>query len=227
MIDWAAAHFGTGLGAASALRSRVLEALGAEQEWLSWDEDEDTVSWITGPLATAFSVRPASSLAPGLGVLHISTQCAWVDDLLVAEEMVAGLNLNTTISRWVLRDQPHPSAWSEDDGVSDAVAARRQVLLPEPDPSSTPAVHLELSVVTGEGLPGLPLAAVVTAVREQIAKATAVATLEMRASPGRPLSSRWRVEVLEGATPGTTSSITTTTSSPPRRSRTRNRCFEH
>jgi len=45
MIDWAAAHFGTGLGAASTLRSRVLEALGAEQEWLSRDEDEgeDTV----------------------------------------------------------------------------------------------------------------------------------------------------------------------------------------
>jgi len=178
MIDWATAHFGTGLGAASALRAAVLEALGAEQEWLSWDEDEDTVSWITGPLATAFSVRPASSLTPGLGVLHVSTQCAWVEDLLVAEEMVAGLNRNTTVSRWVLRDQPQPAVWSEDDGVPDAVAARRQVLLPEPDPSSTPAVHLELSVVTGENVPGLPLAAVVTAVREQIAKATAVATHE-------------------------------------------------
>ncbi len=180
MIDWAAAHFGTGLGAASALRSRVLEALGAEQEWLSREEDEgeDTVSWITGPLATAFCVRPASSLTPGLGVLHISTRCAWVDDLLVAEEMVAALNRNTTVSRWVLRDQPQPPAWSGDDGVPDAVVGRRQVLLPEADPSSTPAVHLELCVVTGEGVASLPLAAVVTAVREQIAKATAVATYE-------------------------------------------------
>jgi len=188
MIDWAAAHFGTGLGEASALRSRVLEALGVEREWLSWDEEEgeDTVSWITGPLATAFSVRPASSLTPDLGVLHISTQCAWVDDLLVAEEIVAGLNLNTTVSRWVLRDQPQPSAWSEDDGVPDAVVARRQVLLPEADPSSTPAVHLELCVVTGEGVPDLPLTAVVTAVREQIAKATAVATLEVAGLPWSP-----------------------------------------
>jgi len=180
MIDWAAAHFGTGLGAASTLRSRVLEALGAEQEWLSRDEDEgeDTVSWITGPLATAFSVRPASSLTPGLGVLHISTRCAWVDHLLVAEEMVAGLNLNTTVSRWVLRDQPQPSAWTEDDGVPDAVTARRQVLLPEADLSSAPSVHVELSVVTGGGVLELPLAAVVAGVREQIAKATAVATYE-------------------------------------------------
>lgn len=72
MIDWAAAHFGTGLESAKDLRSALIESLGTEQEWLSWDEDTDTAAWITGPLATAFAVWPTSSLTPGLGVLHVS-----------------------------------------------------------------------------------------------------------------------------------------------------------
>jgi len=186
MIDWAAAHFGTGLDAASALRAVLLESLGAEQEWLSWDNDQDAVSWITGPLATAFSVRPASSLTPGLGVLHVSTRCAWVDDPVVAEEMVDGLNLNTTVNRWTIHDQPHPAQWEGPEGSSDAVDARRLALLPRPDEGSSAAVHLELSVVTGDGLLELPLAAVVAGVREQIAKATAVATLEETAAIWTP-----------------------------------------
>jgi len=183
MIDWAAAHFGTGLDAASSLRSALLGGLGAEQEWLSWDSEEDTVSWITGPLATAFSVRPASSLTPGLGVVHISTRCAWVDDIVIAEGMVASLNLTATVNRWTIHDQPLPSEWTELDEDSDeepdeVVLARRLALLPLPGESATPAVHNELSVITGDGAAELPLAAVIAGVREQIAKATAVATYE-------------------------------------------------
>ncbi len=96
--------FGSGRVAAAALRSRVLERLGAEPEWTHSSEDGTLMAWMSGPAATFFRVSDGAEGTPDLGVLRIVTPVATIEDLDAAREQCDRLNRATTTSRWTIDD---------------------------------------------------------------------------------------------------------------------------
>ena len=72
--------FGRGRIAASALRGRVLECLGAEPEWTGGDHECDLVCWTAGPATTFLYVEDGPGDTPDLGVLRVVTPVATVGD---------------------------------------------------------------------------------------------------------------------------------------------------
>jgi hypothetical protein len=84
----------------AALRSRVLERLGAEPEWTEGGPDASVVSWKSGLSSMFFCVYAAAPGTPDLGVPEILTPVAWVCDASAARQLCYDLN------PYVRRDQP-------------------------------------------------------------------------------------------------------------------------
>jgi hypothetical protein len=188
MTDWVTAHFGSGLTAARRMRQELLSRLDAEPEWTIGWENDMTVTWLSGPLASSFSVRPSGTLTPGLAVLSVRTRCAWVSDVALAECAVADLNIHTTVNRWMVVNAPGPDGWFDDTAagpqLSGMSARRSRHLLAPPDPDATPSVEVGFSVVVGDPETELPVAALVLAVGEQISQATSLITNDWAAAFG-------------------------------------------
>lgn len=166
--------FGRGLGRAIELRAALLEALGAELEWTFGAVDDETVVWLAGPLATRFVIEPVVDDLPGLGILQVFTVCASVGDVAAARAAVHDLNFHTSVNRWQILNDPGPEGWWNPSDVSKI--GRSSALTAPYDPEGEVSVALGASFVVGDSAHEVPFAAMVTIVREQIAKATAVAT---------------------------------------------------
>ena len=97
--------FGTGLSAAVALRARILERLGAEDEWVHSSEELSLVAWMSGPVATFFRVADGDDGTPDLGILRIVTPVATIRDPdEAAQRECDRLNRAATTSRWTIND---------------------------------------------------------------------------------------------------------------------------
>lgn len=92
--------FGNGMGAAAALRARVLKLLGAEPEWIDGEHEHTQMIWKPGLPTTFFFVQPASDETPDLGVLRVETP------LVAAEDEAAALKYCATAgelaNRWAV-----------------------------------------------------------------------------------------------------------------------------
>ncbi len=58
------ALFRFGLARARELRRQLLESLGAEDEWILGGDDDETISWLAGPIETRFRVTYAADAVP-------------------------------------------------------------------------------------------------------------------------------------------------------------------
>ena len=180
MPEVSSSLFSTGLSKATGLRTRLLEALDAEPEWTVGTEDSTDIVWLAGPIPTFLSVQPGGALTPGLAVLTVRTRCAWVEDLEQARRTVGDLNLHTTVNRWVLLGDPGPKDWFDsqvDDQTPewmDTELRRRRLVCSLPAPDSPVSVEVAVSFVVGDESTDVPFEAVLLAVSEQIAKATAL-----------------------------------------------------
>ena len=94
--------FGRGRIAASALRGRVLECLGAEPEWTDGDHGGDLVCWTAGPARTFLCVEDGPGGAPDLGVLRVETLVAAVSDVAAALGWCTRMNTYATSNRWTI-----------------------------------------------------------------------------------------------------------------------------
>lgn len=195
MSDLASPLFGAGLPAATALRRRLLDALGAEPQWTVGEDDDTDIIWVAGPLPTFLTVEPVSELTPNLAVLSVRTRCAWVEALEPARHWVADLNHHTTLNRWVLLGDPGPDLWWDTDPADDASpgwqppsvhARRRDRLGSRPPADAQPTVEVGASFVVGDDTTDLPFTAVLWTVQEQIAKATALVTNDRTHGWGQP-----------------------------------------
>lgn len=178
---------GTGIASARALRRQVLDALGAEPNWRFGSDDDRSIVWLAGPLATDLVAEESDPATPGLGVFHAVTTVAEVHDLELARAMVADLNLYTTVNRWSLLGDPGPGGEIAevefDDGTTRLVGVAPSG---EPGEASEPVMLVVgATFVVGDPAIDLPLRAVVLCIAEQIAKATALATNDFAANFGR------------------------------------------
>ena len=181
--------FGSGVHHTVWLRRQLLEALGAEPEWMVGDDHDAQIIWLPGPLPTFLAVEPAGDLTPGLGLLTVRTRCAWVQDLDGARQMVAELNSTTSVNRWSVIGDPGPQGWADPQGPYSPGAAtelRQRRLAPPPASGATPSVEVGASFVVGDEATDLPLAVIVQIVREQVAKAVALATNDFHTGWGQP-----------------------------------------
>ena len=182
MTELSSSQFSFGLSSATGLRTRLLEALGAEPEWTAGTEDSIDVVWLAGPAPTFLSVQEGGALTPGLAVLTVRTRCAWVENLDQARWMVEDLNVHTTLNRWVVLGDPGPEGWFDsqmDDQAPDWMdteSLRRGLISSRPAPDAPVSVEVAVSFVVGDVSTDVPFGAVVLAVSEQIAKATALVT---------------------------------------------------
>ena len=92
--------FGRGLSAAVTLRQRILEDLGAEEEWTG--HGPDFIAWMSGPAATFFHVQPSEAVTPDLGVLRIVTPVAAAVDRSAA---CCDCDQLTAFAIWCVREQ--------------------------------------------------------------------------------------------------------------------------
>lgn len=89
-----------GRAVVASLRQRVLERLGAEQEWIAGDEDDEVVRWTAGLATTFFEVSDGPDGVPGLGVLQVYTRVATVGDMERGLDRCVALNVEATMLRW-------------------------------------------------------------------------------------------------------------------------------
>jgi hypothetical protein len=106
-------RFGGGQVAATALRGRVLERLGAELEWTVGDHDDSFVSWTAGPATTFFCVEDGPDGAPDLGVFRVFTPVATVGDVAAALTRCNTLNAYATTNRWMIAPGSYEDAEAE------------------------------------------------------------------------------------------------------------------
>jgi hypothetical protein len=106
-------RFGSGQVAATALRGRVLERLGAEPEWTDGDHDDKFVCWTAGPATTFFCVEDGPDGAPDLGVFRVFTPVATVGDAAAALTRCNTLNSYATTNRWMIAPGSYEDAAAE------------------------------------------------------------------------------------------------------------------
>ncbi|HEX4834015.1 MAG TPA: hypothetical protein VH478_23320 [Trebonia sp.] len=94
--------FGGGLSAAAALRARILERLGAEEEWTRASDDLGLVAWMSGPAVTFFRIGDGAEGTPDLGILRIVTPVAAIGDAEAALAECDRLNQGAITSRWTV-----------------------------------------------------------------------------------------------------------------------------
>ena len=94
--------FGSGLSAAVALRARILDRIGAEEEWTRTSEELSLIVWMSGPVATYFRVDHGAGDTPDLGILRIWTPVGAIGDLEAAWWQCDRLNRTATTSRWAV-----------------------------------------------------------------------------------------------------------------------------
>ena len=151
-----------GLKSALAFRTKLLEALKAEPEWLFGEIDDQKVVWIPSVLGTEFVANPSGPEVPLYGVLTVRTRLLKTTDFGRASDYVNLLNNYTSMTRWVI---------SQVSGSEE----------PEFEMSS------ELTFVVGNEFTDITLDAAVLAVSEQIAKAAAICSEEFYGGWGEPL----------------------------------------
>jgi len=178
--------FGTGLHRARQVRDWLLEELEAEPEWVFGSDD--SLLWVSSPIGTYFRAEVAGDDTPGLGIVHVHTRLAYVEDLDAARVAVQDLNRFTTTSRWSVVGDEGPLGWrspNADAVVSfdlpytvppDAETFHRRAIAPPAAGEEPASVDAGVSFVVGDPDLELPLSALVLIVKEQIAKAVALVT---------------------------------------------------
>lgn len=186
MSSAATTIFGTGVQRARQVRDWLLEELGAEHEWVFGSED--SLLWVSSPIGTYFRTEAAGDDTPGLGIVHVHTRLAYVEDLEAARAAVQDLNRTTTTSRWSVVGDEGPPGWrlpnaeqveSFDLGYPpppDAETFYRNAIAPAASSDEPPSVDAGVSFVVGDADLELPLEALTLVVKEQIAKAVALVT---------------------------------------------------
>ena len=111
--------FGSGLYAATALRSRLLELLGAEPEWTHGDARMPWLAWKSGPATTFFRVSEGGAATPDLGVLRVYTPIALCGNTTAAVSVCAELNARTGTAHWSMaREQDSDGSYHDEIQVS-------------------------------------------------------------------------------------------------------------
>ena len=111
--------FGSGRPAAVALRARLLELLGAEQEWTLGDLDSPDVMWNSGLATTVFAVAEGATATPGLSVLLVYTPIAAALNGNVARDVCSELNQSTATARWsVVRERDSDGTYYDEVQLS-------------------------------------------------------------------------------------------------------------
>jgi hypothetical protein len=86
--------FGSGLGAAFALRARILESVGAGEA------DAAVAAWEAGPGPTYLAVESGAEVTPDLAVLRVVTRAGTTGDMRAVLAQCAALNARGGTSRW-------------------------------------------------------------------------------------------------------------------------------
>lgn len=186
MSSAATTIFGTGLHRARQVRDWLLEELEAEPEWVFGDGD--SLLWVSSPIGTYFRAEAAGDETPGLGIVHVHTRLAYVEDLDGARFAVQDLNRFTTTSRWSVVGDEGPPGWRSPNAERvesldlpyppppDAETFYRGAIAPPAADEEAASVDAGVSFVVGDPDLELPLPALALIVREQIAKAVALVT---------------------------------------------------
>jgi hypothetical protein len=150
------------LNSALAFRTKLLEALKVEPEWLIGEMSDQKLVWIPSVLGTEFEAKPSGPDVPLYGVLKVRTRLLKTRDFGRASDNANLLNNFTSMTRWV---------------ISQVYGSEE----PEYVMSS------ELTFVVGSEFTDITLNAAALAVSEQIAKATAMCSEDFYGGWGEPL----------------------------------------
>jgi hypothetical protein len=111
--------FGSGRFATAALRARLLERLGAEQEWMLGEHDSPDIVWNSGLATTVFEVTEGAAATPDLGVLRVYTPVATARNGNAARDLCSELNESTGTARWsVARERDPDGSYYDEVQVS-------------------------------------------------------------------------------------------------------------
>lgn len=93
--------FSTGCLRAKELRRGILDAFGAEPDWMGGSDSDEVIAWTAGPVTTLFIAEDVHPSVPGLGMLTILSFVLTADSAARARDYVEASNRYATLSRWV------------------------------------------------------------------------------------------------------------------------------
>ena len=146
----------SGIEFAAGVREIILANLEAEAEWIKGELNHDEIWWWPGPAVTSMRVSAIGPNVPHLGALIVETYGGIDLNLEVARKFCSILNLSTSLTRWVILNDPL---------IPESIGARHD---------GRPVMCATNTFIFGGPEANLPIAAVELIVQEQIAKANAL-----------------------------------------------------